>query len=117
MSQVAINQWRVAPAMEDLPSDVVQLVIHKLATQDPASLLSMTCACASFHREAEANPSVWREAFFAPFPQAERGASKSLGGKWSADLEAEVQALAGGYRQLVIARWAAVARGLVSKCG
>ncbi|GAQ89680.1 hypothetical protein KFL_005500030 [Klebsormidium nitens] len=84
--------------MESLPGDVFFVVLHKLAVQDPRSLLRVTCACKTFHREAEHNRAIWKDAFFG---------RDSRCGEHCKDesVEAEVLAL-GGYKQLVKARWA-----------
>lgn len=87
-------------AMESLPSDVLSVFLRKLAVQDPRSILSLaTCACRTFHREAENDRGLWKEAFFG-------------GNSWYADqckderLEAEILILGGLYKQLLKARWA-----------
>lgn len=97
--------------MEDLPSDVAQTILRKVAVQDPSSLLTLTCACANFYREAKPTPEIWKEAWYAPLyqPQAEQSVS-ALETELSAKLDTEILAL-GGYKKLVIARWARVAQG------
>ncbi|GAQ91656.1 hypothetical protein KFL_008270010 [Klebsormidium nitens] len=86
-------------AMESLPNDVVSVVLHKLAVQDPRSLLRATFACEAFHREAESNRGIWKDAFF--------GGDSNSAGDYCKDekVEAEILAL-GGYEQMVKARWA-----------
>lgn len=84
--------------MESLPNDVVLVVLHKLAIQDPRSLLRATCACKMFHREAENNRVIWKDAFF--------GRDSSSGDHCKDEsIEAEILAV-GGYEQLVKAWWA-----------
>lgn len=63
------RQLRVLPlvlrpaATDSLPSDVVLVILRKLAAQDPLALFRVTCASAPFYRAAAANPEVWEEAY------------------------------------------------------
>lgn len=84
--------------MESLPSDVLSVVLHKLAVQDPRSLLQATCACKTFHREADNTRGIWKEAFYG-------GDSRFGDHCKDENVEAEILTL-GGYKQLVRARWA-----------
>ncbi|GAQ84603.1 hypothetical protein KFL_001970045 [Klebsormidium nitens] len=62
-------------------------------------------------REAEQSPEIWKEAWLAPLHQPHSEHSKlALGKELSAKLDSEILAL-GGYKKLVIARWARVAQG------
>lgn len=81
--------------MEALPGDVVLLLLHKLAVQDPLSLVRATYALASFYRVAEATPSIWKQAFY--------GVAGDKGPEDISRLEAEIDVL-GGYKTLVTGR-------------
>lgn len=83
--------------MERLPSDVFSVVLHKLAVQDPRSLLRATCACKTLHREADVNNrGIWKDALF--------GKDSRFGEHCkSEEIEAKILDL-GGYKQLVKAR-------------
>lgn len=83
--------------MDHLPSDLVLLIAHKLAVQDPLSLLQATGVLAPFYRTAADNPSVWKEAFYG-------SAKQSLEGSTYKAVDAEV-ILLGGYRRLLVARF------------
>lgn len=50
--------------MESLSSDLVLIILRKLALQDPSSHLQVTSACSYLNQTAEKNPDVWKEAFF-----------------------------------------------------
>lgn len=77
--------------MDRLPSDVILLIVHQLAVQDPLSLVRATCALALFYRTAAENPTIWREALFG-LPEQDL--------KYTA-LDEEVELL-GGYKKLSI---------------
>lgn len=91
--------------MEYLPTDVLLIILQKLAAQDPLSLLRTTCATARFYRVAGDNPGVWKEAFYGPIPAAwlEELAPQNCCPRKCAKLDAEVEAL-GGFRSLLTAR-------------
>lgn len=81
--------------MEGIPEDVVTVLLHKLANQDPLSLVRATCALASFYRAAKGTPSIWKEAFYGV-------AGKQLQENCSR-LDAEVEVL-GGFKTLITSR-------------
>lgn len=84
--------------MDRLPSDVILLIVHRLAVQDPLSLVPATCALAPFHRVLEEIPSMWREAFYGSAANQEPEGMSTF-----TALDAEVDSL-GGYRSLLVAR-------------
>ncbi|GAQ84613.1 hypothetical protein KFL_001970140 [Klebsormidium nitens] len=86
--------------MEDLPSDLLLIVLRKLAAQDPISLLRATCACKLILRVTEENPIVWKEAFLgsAPTEQNTGGLDAYV---TCAELDERVDRL-GGYKQLAL---------------
>lgn len=98
----------IAGAMEDLPSELLQIIVQKLALQTPTSLLRATCACKRFQEEVESNPGIWRKGFLGNEQDVEglvaleKRSCKDGSGK----LEAKILELTGGYKSLVIARLA-----------
>lgn len=87
----------VRRAMDFLPTDVVELILRKLAEQDPRSLLQATCACKSF---LEVSPAVWREAYLAPYPVDEN----ALGLQNSEALDDKLLVSLGGYKRLALVK-------------
>lgn len=91
--------------MEHLPSDVFLIILHKLAVQDPLSLVRATCSCGLFQKEAEDSEDIWLEAFFRTFEQRGGRLTKleHRCKERSPEFESEVRKL-GGYKNLVQAR-------------
>ncbi|GAQ82439.1 hypothetical protein KFL_001110150 [Klebsormidium nitens] len=90
--------------METLPSDVLLVIVHKLAAQDPLALLTSACAIKAFLRVTEDTPGVWKEVFYGSRLGQERAQNdKLLDG--NPELNAEVESL-GGFKVLVAARYA-----------
>lgn len=89
--------------MQDLPGDVLLVILHMLALQDPAALVAATCLCQSFRQAAAENPGVWKEAFYGAAAGKGEVPFEDHSEKQSAKLEAEVAAL-GGLKRLVEAR-------------
>lgn len=85
--------------MEHLPADVILVILHKLAWQDPPSLLRATCATAPFHRTAAQHPNFWKEAFFGP-ATGNGALLKEFCPEEIAKLDAKVEELC-GYKRLV----------------
>lgn len=85
--------------MEDLPGDVLLVLLRKLAAQDPVSLLRATCASKLFHRATEENPVLWKEAFLGLAPAQEKASFDAY--VTCAELDEEVDRL-GGYKQLAL---------------
>lgn len=98
--------------MDVLPTDVTELILRKLAEQDPASLLRAKCACNLFLSVAPTIP--WRDYFLASYPAEEN----ALGIGESKVLDGEV-ASKGGYKQLALVkaryRWASKQHNLILK--
>ncbi|GAQ82437.1 hypothetical protein KFL_001110140 [Klebsormidium nitens] len=96
--------------MDTLPSDVLLAIVHKLAAQDPLALLTATCACKAILRVTEDNEGVWRDIFYGSemglISETDR---QSIAGEkgGSSCLDAELQSVTGGFKQLVAARYAA----------
>lgn len=92
-----------AVGLSELPSEVLLTILHKLASQDPRSLLHATCACKAFESAATEDPGLWATAFLAPanesMTSARRTAEEQMEG-----IEAEVDFL-GGYKRLLAARF------------
>lgn len=115
-SSLRIKTLRPAAAMDCLPSDVVLLILRKLAVQDPLSLLRATCALAPFHRGAAVDPEVWKRAFYGPemgqsiLSQVQRYFPEEV-----SKLDAEVNARGGPFRRLLIARLRPKHNGEASK--
>lgn len=97
--------------MERLLSDLILVVLRKLAVLDALALLQSTCALAPLYRVAAENPSVWKDAFCHGFSTNLRGCLQSdqYPSEVFAKMDEEVEAL-GGYRLLLIARFQYEAR-------
>lgn len=89
--------------MQELPGDVLLVILHMLAVQDPYALVAVNCLCRRFRRPVAENPGLWKEAFY--------GASTGRGevpledhcAEQRAKLETDVHFL-GGHKRLVEAR-------------
>ncbi|GAQ84614.1 hypothetical protein KFL_001970145 [Klebsormidium nitens] len=88
--------------MENLPNDVLLIVVRKLAAQDPVSLLRATCSCKHLLRVTEGNRVVWKEAFLGSAP-TEQNTEVRDAYVTCAELDVEVDSL-GGYKQLALIR-------------
>lgn len=96
--------------MENLPQDILLLVLGKLAAQDPQSLLQASYAYSMIHRLAKGNTDLWRRTLLvgSDVNRAKRQDAnyrneekyKTLNAK----LDAKILEL-GGYRQLVVPRY------------
>lgn len=82
--------------MESLPSDVLLVILRKIAAQDPVSLLRATCTSKLLHRAIEDNPFIWKEAFLGSAPAQSKDAYVTC-----AELDKEVDRV-GGYKQLAL---------------
>lgn len=91
------------PMLQDLPGDVLLVVLHMLAVQDPFALVAATCLCKSFRRAAAENPGLWKEAFYGAANGRGEVPLEDHCAKQRAKLEKEIQFL-GGYKRLVEAR-------------
>lgn len=92
--------------MDTLPSDVLLVIVHKLATQDPLALLTATCACKAFFCVIKDNPGVWKDLFHgSKVGQRTETNGRTEEGKQSSGLDAEIESL-GGYKLLVAAQYA-----------
>lgn len=83
--------------MDGLPTDVVDIILRKLAEQDPLSLLQATCACKALLNLA--SEKIWRHAFLAPLPAEEN----ALGLEESTELDGTVESM-GGYKRLALVK-------------
>lgn len=92
-----------AVALSELPSDILQKILYKLASQDPLSLLRVTCTCVAFESAAAKDPGLWATAFFAP-ADGSMTSARGFAEKQMKTLEAEVESL-GGNRRLLLTRW------------
>lgn len=91
--------------MDTLPGDVVFVILRKLATDDPLSLLRATCVLAPFHRVAAENREIWKEAFLGSHQELLLKTDVQIWPCWRADLadlDAEVETV-GGYKNLLTA--------------
>lgn len=95
-------------AIESLPQDILSVIFHKLAAQDPLSLLRAAYTCKPIHKATNNNPDVWRKAFFVGSDtRANRhDAVRSEQEYMTLDREQDemIQEL-GGYKQLLVARY------------
>lgn len=96
--------------MEDLPPDVILIILHKVAAQDPPSFLRATFCSPFFHLAAVQDPNIWKDAFFGP--EVRKG-MVLLGEPFPeerAKLDAKVEELC-GYENLVKARYSSAPEG------
>lgn len=84
-------------ALQELPVDVLCIILCKLARQDPVSLLRAIFAFKAFDNAAQNDPDIWRTAFLFP------SVSSDFYVEELECFEAGV-AILGGYRQLRVAR-------------
>lgn len=97
--------------MEDLPSELLLIIVQKLVVQAPSSLLRAACACKRFHAEGGKNPGMWREAFLGTVTEPYGEGWLTSEGKYSCkelgsekEVEDEIMELTGGFKHLVVAR-------------
>lgn len=89
--------------MDTLPNDVILIILRKLASGDPLSLLLATCASAPFQKAAADNPEIWKTAFLGSLGVLEEKDSTAVDRCWQeewAKLDAEIEAV-GGYKILL----------------
>lgn len=103
--------------MQELPEDLLSLVLNKLAVQDPLSLLRLSCVSRYLYNRVADNTSLWRKAFHGPELHSDIvGYDRLFYNQKTAELEADLasqsflflldpQHLAAGYKELVAARW------------
>lgn len=53
-------------ALQDLPNDVLLIILLRLAAQDPVSLVCAMCAYRAFYEVGADSEELWKAAFFAP---------------------------------------------------
>lgn len=93
--------------LSEPPSEILLIVLNKLALQDPLSFLDVIRTCKAFHIAAAHDLSLWKTAFYAPSAAGEGVIQFPYGNACRdeiASLEAEVARL-GGYKRLLVARW------------
>lgn len=95
--------------MEDLPGDLALEILYKLAVQDPASLLSATCASKHLCHVADESPALWLKAFLSLEPALSLPPLEGRCNKPSTDFEAAMVSL-GVCKQLIVARLAKLKR-------
>lgn len=94
--------------LASLPDEILAQILSKLALQDPPSLLAAACTSKAFYRHVSpADSFLWKEALFGQWPPLDEG-SKG----WE-ELNKLVEGF-GGYKQLVLARFAKQRKGIES---
>lgn len=93
---------RAMAALETLPTEVLLVILNKLAAQDLPSLLRAACVSKALFQVTGANSDIWKDIFHGPGVDE---SGNQVFREQSAKLDAEVRAL-GGYKQLVAAQHA-----------
>lgn len=84
-------------ALQELPRDVLLIILFKLARQDAVALVHASSACRALRAAAENDPHLWQTTFLFPAVSSDFCKNELEGFK------AEVESL-GGYKRLLAAR-------------
>lgn len=90
-------------ALQELPQDVLVIILFKLARQDTSALLRATFACKELDIAAEQDHEIWRKAFLSP------SVSSEFCEKELKCFDAKIQDV-GGYKRMLASRAASLAR-------
>lgn len=106
--QSAAEPGRNFVIMQDLPDDVIPLILNKLAVQDPIYLLRFLHVSKAFQRVATENNSIWKNIFCGPaLLQCEKRNDKAFFEQQSARLDADLESshMAKNFKKLAQATW------------